>query len=133
MSIEKIRIDKWLWSVRIFKSRSQATDACKSGSVKIEDKNVKPSYLLSRGEIVQVKKNGFNMVYKVIDLIAKRVSSPLALECYENLTSEDELNKFNSWFIGKARPEIREKGSGRPTKRERREIDEFKEEQYEDD
>lgn len=73
------------------------------------------------------------MVYKVVDLIAKRVSSPLAVVCYENLTSAEELNKFNSWFIGKARPEIREKGAGRPTKRERREIDEFKEEQYEDD
>lgn len=126
--LKKVRIDKWLWSVRIFKSRSMATDACKSGKVKIDDKNVKPSYLLQREEIVQVKKNGFNMVYKAVDLLEKRVSAALAEPCYENLTPADELNKYNDWYIGKARPEIREKGAGRPTKRERREIDRFKEE-----
>lgn len=124
--LNKVRIDKWLWSVRIFKSRSMATDACKSGNVKIKDKNVKPSYLVQRGEILQVKKNGFNMVYKVIDLIEKRVSATLAEPCYENQTSEDELNKYNDWYIGKGRPEMRSKGAGRPTKRERRDIDKFK-------
>jgi len=126
--LKKVRVDKWLWSVRIFKSRSMATDACKSGKVKIQDKNVKPSYLLQREEIIHVKKNGFNMVYKAVDLLEKRVSATLAEPCYENLTPADELNKYNDWYIGKARPEIREKGAGRPTKRERREIDRFKEE-----
>ncbi len=103
-----------------------ATDACKSGKVKIDEKNLKPSYLVQRDETVHVKKNGFNMVYKVVDLIEKRVSATLAEPCYENLTPEDELNKYNSWYIGKARPEIRERGAGRPTKKERREIDRFK-------
>ncbi len=131
MSTEKVRIDKWLWSVRIFKSRSLATDMCKSGNVKTENKIVKPSYLVSVGETLTVKKNGFNMVYKVTGLITKRVSAVLAVENYENLTSEEELNKYSSWFIGKARPEIREKGMGRPTKRERREIDDFKSNLYE--
>jgi len=73
------------------------------------------------------------MVYKVTGLITKRVSATLAAECYENLTSEEELNKYESWFVGKARPEVREKGAGRPTKRERREIDEWKEVQFEDE
>lgn len=124
--LKKVRVDKWLWSVRIFKSRSMATDACKSGKVKIDDLNIKPSYLLQREEVLQVKKNGFNMVYKVIDLLDRRVAATLAEPCYEDLTPEDELNKYNAWYIGKARPEIREKGAGRPTKRERREIDRFK-------
>ncbi len=124
--LKKVRVDKWLWSVRIFKSRSQATDACKSGKVKIEESNVKPSYLLQRDEVIHVKKNGFNMIYKVVDLLEKRVSATLAEPCYENHTPADELNKYNSWYIGKARPEMRERGAGRPTKRERRNIERFK-------
>lgn len=124
--LRKVRVDKWLWSVRIFKSRSMATDACKSGKVKIADVNLKPSYLIQRDEILQVRKNGFNMVYKVVDLLEKRVSATLAEPCYENLTPEDELNKYKAWYIGKARPEQREKGAGRPTKKERRKIDRFK-------
>lgn len=131
MSLEKVRIDKWLWSVRIFKSRSIATDACKSGDVKVSDKTVKPSYLLSREEQVSVKKNGFIMQYVVIDLITKRVSAPLAQACYKDCTPEEELNKYKSWFIGKAKAERREKGAGRPTKRERREIDGYKQYQFE--
>lgn len=130
MSLDKVRIDKWIWSVRIFKSRSMSTDACKSGDVKVQGKTVKPSYLLTRGEHVMVKKNGFNMEYEVVDLIEKRVSAPLAQACYTDITSEEELNKYKSWFIGKARSEIREKGAGRPTKRERREIDEYKGQQF---
>lgn len=133
MPSEKVRIDKWLWSVRIFKSRSLATDMCKSGNVKAHDKTVKASYLVSIGDTLTVKKNGFNMVYKVTGIITKRVSAPLAIVNYENLTSEEELNKYNSWFVGKAKPEMREKGMGRPTKRERREIDDFKSHMYEDE
>ncbi|RMG83954.1 MAG: RNA-binding S4 domain-containing protein [Bacteroidetes bacterium] len=124
--MDKVRIDKWLWSVRIFKSRTIATEACKSGKVKVEDVSVKPSFLLTRGTIVRVSKEGFNFVFKVVDLIEKRVGAPIAQKCYENLTPEEELNKYKDWFIGKARPEFREKGAGRPTKRERRELDEFK-------
>jgi ribosome-associated heat shock protein Hsp15 len=124
--LKKVRIDKWLWSVRIFKSRTMATDACKSGKVKINDHSVKPSYLVEREALVKVSKNGFNLKFKVIDLLEKRVGAPIAITCYENLTSEEELNKYNDWFIGKGRPEMREKGAGRPTKKERRNIDRFK-------
>lgn len=130
---EKVRIDKWLWGVRIFKSRSIATDACKRGKVVIDEKQVKPSYLVQRGEIVQVKKNGFTYTFRVVDLISKRVSASLAQPCYENLTPEEELNKFNDWFVGKGRTEFREKGAGRPTKRERREIDRYKTEWFDMD
>jgi len=103
-----------------------ATDACKGGKVKIDGTNLKPSYLVQRDEILQVHKNGFHLQYKVVDLIQKRVSAPLAQVCYENLTPEDELNKYNDWYVGKASPERRERGAGRPTKKERRNIDRFK-------
>ncbi len=124
--LDKVRIDKWLWSVRIFKSRTVATDACKSGHVKIEGANVKPSYLLQREEVVEVRKNGFNLKYKVVDLLEKRVGAPVAQQCYEDLTPAEERNKYNDWFIGKASPERRDRGAGRPTKKQRREIERFK-------
>jgi ribosome-associated heat shock protein Hsp15 len=127
---DKVRIDKWLWSVRIFKSRTVATDECKSGKVRINGLSVKPSYMVSLGETVEVKKNGFSFTYKVLNLIEKRVGAPIAVTCYEDLTSEEELNKYKDWYVGKGLGEIREKGAGRPTKKERREIDEYKTNQF---
>ena len=128
--MEKVRVDKWLWSVRIFKSRSMATDACKSGKVKLDEKNLKPSHQLRGGEVLQVRKNGFNLTFLVKELIKKRVSATLAAPCYEDLTPAEELNKYKDWFVGKAAAERREKGAGRPTKRERREIEDYKDIQY---
>jgi ribosome-associated heat shock protein Hsp15 len=128
--MEKVRIDKWLWSVRIFKSRTIATDACKEGKVKWNGVNAKSSQLIQVGDQVEVKKEGFNMQYKVLNLIEKRVGAPIAQACYEDLTPEEELNKFKEWFVGKSGVEYREKGAGRPTKRERREIDDFKDHSY---
>lgn len=130
MALEKVRIDKWLWSVRIFKSRTLATDACKEGKVKVGTDKVKPSYMLTQGEVVQVHKEGFNLTYKVLGLLEKRVGAPIAQQCYENLTPEEELRKYDDWFIGKANAEVRERGSGRPTKKERREIEEFKQKRF---
>jgi ribosome-associated heat shock protein Hsp15 len=124
--LDKVRIDKWLWSVRIYKSRTLAADAAKEGKVKIEGKAVKASYMLQRGEVIEVRKNGFNFQYKTLELIEKRVGAPIAQQCYENLTTEEELNKYNAWFKGKAAAEQRERGAGRPTKKERRTIDQFK-------
>ena len=124
--MDKVRIDKWLWSVRIFKTRTVAANECKSGSVKINDKRAKPSTNLFLGDLVQVSKNGFKLIFKTVKLIDKRVGAPIAVKCYNDETSEDEMNKYENWFIGKAKPEIREFGSGRPTKRERRELDAHK-------
>jgi len=124
----KVRIDKWLWSVRIFKSRTLATDACKMGRVRIASLPIKPSYLLQEGEEITVKKEGFNLVFKALQLIEKRVGAPIAVTCFEDLTTEEEKNKYNAWFSGGVPvPEKRERGTGRPTKKERREIDDFKE------
>ncbi len=123
---DKTRVDKWLWTVRIFKSRSLAAKACKGGNVKMNERNVKASQLISREDLIKVHKGGYNFEFIVKDIIKTRVSAVLAAPCYENITSEEELNKFKSWFVGKARNEVREKGAGRPTKRERREIEDFK-------
>lgn len=124
--LDKVRVDKWLWSVRIFKSRTMATDACKSGRVKVNDKNAKASTTIEPGDLVSVRKEGFNLQFKVLDLIQKRVGAPIAQTCYENVTPEAEMMKYKNWYVGKAQVELREKGAGRPTKRERRDIDQFK-------
>jgi ribosome-associated heat shock protein Hsp15 len=125
--MSKERVDKWLWTVRIFKSRTQATDACKEGKIKVDNIIVKASSLVTIGNIIDVKKGGFSFQYEVVKILPSRVGAPLAVEAYNNLTSEEELNKYNSWFISTTKQtEIRERGSGRPTKRERREMDRFK-------
>lgn len=124
--MEKVRVDKWLWAVRIFKTRTLSTNNCKKGNVKIGGEKAKASSSVMVGDLVQVHKGGFNLEFKVEKLLAKRVGAPLAVQCYENLTSEEEMNKFSDWFIGKGKAEIREKGVGRPTKKERREIDDYK-------
>lgn len=127
MTNNKVRIDKWLWSVRIFKSRTIATDACKSGKVKINGETVKPSYLLAEGEIVWVRKEGFHFQYRAIQLIEKRVGAPIAVGCYEDITPEAEKKKYEEWFLGGTPVvEKRERGMGRPTKKERREMDDYK-------
>ena len=122
-----IRVDKWLWSVRIFKSRSLAAKHCREGKVKLNDKKIKSSYQIKVGDVLKVNRMGFDMIYKINQLIDKRVSAPLAKPCYEDMTPKEELNKYESWFIGKGQSERRERGSGRPTKKERRTIDIFKE------
>lgn len=124
--MSKVRVDKWLWAVRIFKSRTIASTSCKSNNVKVNDKNAKASTEVDVGDIVRVSKNGFNFEFEIVKIIAKRVGAALAVECYKNVTSEEELNKYQSWFAGKARAEIREKGVGRPTKKERRVIEDYK-------
>lgn len=132
-NLNKVRIDKWLWSVRIFKSRTLASDACKAGRVRIGEKVVKPSESVVEGDKVFVRKGGFNLEFLVKKLIEKRVGAPIAQTCYDNLTPEGELTKFKDWFIGKAGTETRQRGAGRPTKRERREIDQFKDDRFDFD
>lgn len=124
--MKKVRIDKWLWSVRIYKTRSLSSTNCRSGKVKINEKNIKPSLQLQGGEVIEYRKNGFTFTIKVLALIDKRVSATFAAPCYEDITPPEELLKYETWFVGKGRSEIREKGAGRPTKRERRELSGFK-------
>ena len=126
--MEKIRIDKWLWTVRIFKTRTLASNACKSGKVKVKEKNAKPSLIVFPGDVIRVSKNGFDLTFKVEKIIKSRVSATIAAPCYEDLTPESELNKYKDWFVGKSQSEGRDKGSGRPTKKDRRELLEYKDE-----
>lgn len=121
--LKKVRVDKWLWSVRIFKTRTIATDAVKAGRLKINGKTAKPSQNIEAGQELHLKKDGFNLVFKVKSLIEKRVGAPIAILCYENITPEDEMNKYKLWFV-----ETRDRGAGRPTKLDRRDLDTFKEE-----
>ncbi len=119
---DKVRIDKWLHAVRLYKSRTNATDACDGGKVKINGVAVKPSRLIEIGETIVLKKRSSTFTYKVLKLIEKRVGAPVAQLCYEDLTPIEEKQKqaLPSAFIGF---ESRAKGEGRPTKRNRREID----------
>lgn len=120
------RIDQWLWSVRIFKSRTQANDACKKGKVWINGVKAKPSASVEVDDHIKVGKNRFNYEYLVKKVIKKRVGAPIAQECYKDVTPEEELKKFESWHVARAQGEFREKGAGRPTKKERRQIERFK-------
>lgn len=124
----KVRIDKWLWAIRFFKTRTQATDACKGGDVEIGEREAKASSLVQCGDVIRVRKNGIRYSIEAVKLIEKRVGAPIAQECFTDLTPEEELLKFESWYSARSgKSEFREKGSGRPTKKERRLIDAFKE------
>ena len=131
--MSKVRVDKWLWAVRIFKSRTKAGDVVRSGKVRVNGKIVKPSFGVDVGDQVEVVRNNFNMRYEVLKLIAKRVGHPIAITCYADKTPAEEMTKFKDWFVNRAGGEFREKGLGRPTKRERRDLDGFKEDQEEEE
>jgi ribosome-associated heat shock protein Hsp15 len=124
---EKVRVDKWLWSVRLFKTRTQATDACKAGDIQLAGRILKPSHLLQTGDRLQVRRQGINYTIEVLRLLEKRVGAPIAQECFADHTPEEERMKFELWYSARAgRAEFRERGAGRPTKKERRMIDAFK-------
>ncbi len=120
-SLESVRVDKWLWSVRICKTRVLSTDLCKRQKVSIDGQNVKPSREVTIGQVITIRREGIYWTYKVLKGIDKRVGAKIALECYENLTSKEELDKLKSIKSGWV-PQ-RDLGAGRPTKKERREID----------
>ena len=125
--MEKTRIDKWLWSVRIFKSRSRATQACKSGKVKVNGGKCKPARSVIAGELVSVNKNGLKLQFKILDLLKTRVAYAIAKDCYEDLTPNEEREKFRAFHHRRLSGEDRDRGLGRPTKRDRRAIENFKE------
>jgi ribosome-associated heat shock protein Hsp15 len=123
--MEKIRIDKWLWAVRIFKTRSLAKKTIDAGKVKLNKEKIKASQLVSVGDEIEVKIGYFTKTLKVLDVIEKRVGAPIAQACYEDLTPEEKKPEFlKSAFIKPVA--YREKGTGRPTKKDRRDIDKFK-------
>ncbi|MCD8296504.1 MAG: RNA-binding S4 domain-containing protein [Prevotella sp.] len=125
------RIDKWLWSARIFKTRSIAANACKNGRVMIEGQNVKPSHVIKPGVVIDVKKPPITYSFKVLTCIEQRVGAKLLAQVYENVTSAEQYNLLEmsriSGFVDRAR------GTGRPTKKERRSLDTFMEPVFFDD
>ena len=117
----KVRIDKWLWAIRIYKTRSLANEACQSGKVKINKSRIKPSRTVQIGDRITVQKGYIKHDFEVKGLIEKRVSATLAQQNYIDNTPEEEKVKQNTkLFIPQYK---REKGTGRPTKKERREFD----------
>ena len=116
-----VRIDKWLWAVRIFKTRSQATDACRKGRILIDGIPVKPSRNIHPGDTVMVKKLPVVHTYRVREVLSKRVSAKVAADFAEDLTPEDEIIKLRQ--ASASRIFQRRRGDGRPTKKERRIID----------
>jgi ribosome-associated heat shock protein Hsp15 len=117
---EKLRVDKYLWSIRLFKTRSLATDACRAGRVKQNGQNVKPSAIVKIGDVYQVSK-GIKKVIEVVDLLYTRPESKVAVTKYKDITPVEETIAFKSMFHAPAMK--RDRGTGRPTKRDRREID----------
>lgn len=117
------RLDKWLWSARIFKTRSIAADACKNGRVSVNGVLVKPSRMVKAGDTVAVRKPPVTYSFKILQPIEQRVGAKLLPDIYENVTTPDqyellEMNRI-SGFVDRAR------GTGRPTKKDRRAMDAF--------
>jgi ribosome-associated heat shock protein Hsp15 len=119
--IKPVRIDKFLWSVRIYKTRSIATEACKKGRIIINNISVKPSRSVFKDEIITVRKLPLIYAYRIIQPVENRVSAKLVGNYIEDLTPEEEKKKLDIRQSGMTG--YREKGSGRPTKKERRNLD----------
>ncbi len=119
---ETERIDKVLWAIRVFKTRTEATDACKGGKVKIGGVNAKPSRMLKAGEVVEIRKGAVQYSYRIKRLTDHRLGAKLVPEYAENLTPQSELEKLKApvetFFLR------RDRGAGRPTKKERRTMEE---------
>ena len=115
------RIDKWLWSVRIFKTRRMSTEACIGRKVKIDGNNVKASRRVQTGDCIQVRKGVIKYEYKVLKIAEKRMGANLAKDYINDTTSAEELEKLNITKLLSTKK--REKRKGRPTKKERRIID----------
>lgn len=123
MSDGEARIDKWLWAARIFKTRTIAADACKNGRVTLKGERVKPSRNIKVGDVIDVRKPSLTYTFRVKRAIENRVGAKLVPEIMENITSPDQYELLEmthiSGFVNRA------KGTGRPTKKDRRMIDDF--------
>ena len=119
--MEEVRIDKYLWSIRVFKTRSEATVACNGGKVRLNGSDVKPSKAVKPGDVIVVRKGTVTYTYKVLALIDKRQGPKLVPEYVENQTPQSELDKLRApvetFFLK------RDRGTGRPTKKDRRQMD----------
>jgi ribosome-associated heat shock protein Hsp15 len=120
---KRVRIDKWLWAVRQYKTRTLATEACDQGRIRISDQVVKPSRLIKEGDEISIRRTGITRKIKVLKITENRIGAKLLPEHLADLTPQEELDAF------KARTTritiYRDPGTGRPTKRDRRILDDF--------
>jgi ribosome-associated heat shock protein Hsp15 len=119
--MEEVRIDKYLWAIRVFKTRTEATDACKGGKIRVNGADIKPSKAVKPGDVIVARKGAVAYTYKVLELIDKRQGAKLVPRYAENQTPEEELAKLRApvetFFLK------RDRGTGRPTKKDRRQMD----------
>lgn len=119
--MESVRIDKFLWAIRVFKTRCEAAEACKGNRVKVNDADAKPSRDVKVGDVITVRKAAVYYKWKVLGLIENRVGAQLVPQYAENQTPQEELDKLKApvetFFVK------RDRGTGRPTKKDRRTID----------
>ncbi len=131
MAKEEERIDKWLWAMRVFKTRSLSTDNCKNGRVLIGGNPVKPSRLIKVGDVIDVRKPPITYTFRVLKLTENRLGAKLVAEYLENITPKSQYDMLEmvkiSGFVD------RRKGLGRPTKRDGRELSRFREESASND
>lgn len=119
--MDSVRIDKFLWAIRIYKTRTDATDACKGGKVTVGGADVKPSREVKAGDVVTARRGPVTYTYKVLEILEKRVGAKDVPRYAQDLTPQSELDKLHApvetFFIR------RDRGTGRPTKKERRDMD----------
>lgn len=121
--MDSVRLDKYLWAIRVFKTRSEATDACNGNKVRLNGVPAKPSKAVKAGDLLEVRKASALFSYKVLALTESRMGAALVPQYADNLTPESELEKLHA-----PRETImlqRDKGTGRPTKKDRRQLDEL--------
>lgn len=123
IDMEEVRIDKYLWSIRVYKTRTDATDACKGGKVRVNGADTKPSKNVKVGDVIVVRKGAVTYTFKVLQLVDRRQGAALVPSYAENLTPEEELAKLRApvetFFLK------RDRGTGRPTKKDRRQMDDL--------
>lgn len=121
--MEEVRLDKYLWSIRAYKTRSEATTACNGGKVRLNGADVKPSKAVKVGDVIVVRKGPVTYTYKVLARVDKRQGPKLVPNFVENQTPQEELDKLHApvetFFLK------RDRGAGRPTKKDRRQMDEL--------
>ena len=120
---EKVRIDKWLWAVRLFKSRALASEACEKGKIRIGDQVVKASRNIKPGDIISIRKGAFTMQFEVLQLSENRMPAKAVSEFCKDITPSEEREKMKLHAIEVSL--YRNRGEGRPTKKDRRDLDSF--------
>ena len=120
----KLRLDKLIWAIRIAKTRSLAHEAISKGKIKINFKDVKPSYQPQVNDNITIHRNSAVFSYKIIELTDKRIGAKLAHDFIENTTPQEEIDKFEQYLL--SQKSYRINGDGKPSKKDRRDLDEFK-------